>query len=35
VETKAGHGAGKPIHKVVDELVDELSFVFEQIGLPR
>jgi prolyl oligopeptidase len=35
VETKAGHGAGKPIHKVADELVDELSFVFEQIGLPR
>jgi prolyl oligopeptidase len=35
VETKAGHGAGKPIHKVVDELVDELSFVFEQIGLTR
>jgi prolyl oligopeptidase len=33
VETKAGHGAGKPIAKVVEELVDELGFVFWQIGL--
>jgi prolyl oligopeptidase len=33
VEAKAGHGAGKPIAKVVEELVDELGFVFAQIGL--
>jgi prolyl oligopeptidase len=33
VESKAGHGAGKPLAKVVDEVVDEMSFLFVQLGV--
>ncbi len=33
VETKAGHGAGKPITKLTDELTDELSFLFHELGM--
>jgi prolyl oligopeptidase PreP (S9A serine peptidase family) len=33
VESRAGHGAGKPLAKVVAQLVDEWSFVFSQLGL--
>jgi prolyl oligopeptidase len=33
LETKAGHGAGKPRGKIVDELTDTWSFVFWQLGL--
>src|SRR5204863_4621267 len=33
LETKAGHGAGKPRGKVLEELVDVWSFVFSQLGL--
>jgi prolyl oligopeptidase len=33
VETKAGHGAGKPLGKVIDQLTDEWSFLFSQLGI--
>lgn len=33
VETKAGHGAGKPVSKLADELADELSFLLSQLGV--
>jgi prolyl oligopeptidase len=33
LETKAGHGAGKPRAKIVDELTDSWSFVFWQLGM--
>ncbi|MFO0677955.1 MAG: prolyl oligopeptidase family serine peptidase [Polyangiaceae bacterium] len=34
VESKAGHGAGKPVTKLTAELSDELSFLFKEIGIP-
>lgn len=34
VETKAGHGAGKPVSKLADELADELSFMLHELGVP-
>jgi prolyl oligopeptidase len=33
LEAKAGHGAGKPIAKVLEELTDTWSFVFHELGL--
>jgi len=33
VESKAGHGAGKPVGKLVDELADELSFLLHELGV--
>ena len=33
VESKAGHGAGKPLRKVIAQLVDEWSFLFAQLGI--
>jgi prolyl oligopeptidase len=33
LETQAGHGAGKPVSKLVDELTDSWTFVFRELGL--
>ena len=31
IETRAGHGSGKPISKKIEEAADELSFLFEAL----
>ncbi len=33
IDSKAGHGAGKPIEKVIDEYTDIYSFIFENMDL--
>jgi prolyl oligopeptidase len=33
IETKAGHGAGKPTTKVIEEATDVWSFVFQNLGM--
>jgi prolyl oligopeptidase len=33
LESRAGHGAGKPLSKVVDELTDSWTFVFCELGV--
>jgi prolyl oligopeptidase len=33
LESRAGHGAGKPVSKVLEELVDSWSFVFTELGV--
>jgi prolyl oligopeptidase len=33
IDTKAGHGAGKPTAKVIDEVTDLWSFVFYNLGM--
>ncbi len=32
IETNAGHGAGKPVSKIIDELVDVLAFTLYNMG---
>ncbi|MEW6281107.1 MAG: prolyl oligopeptidase family serine peptidase, partial [Candidatus Eremiobacterota bacterium] len=32
-ESKAGHGAGKPISKIIESETDRLSFLFSQLGV--
>lgn len=33
IETKAGHGAGKPTAKIIDEYTDIFAFVFYHLGM--
>jgi prolyl oligopeptidase len=33
LESRAGHGAGKPLAKVLDELTDTWTFVFSEVGV--
>jgi prolyl oligopeptidase len=33
VETRAGHGAGKPTSKVIDEWADRLAFLSNALGM--
>ena len=33
IETKAGHGAGKPTTKIIEEVADVWSFVFYNLGV--
>jgi len=33
LESRAGHGAGKPLSKVMDELSDSWTFVFSELGV--
>lgn len=34
IDSKAGHGAGKPTSKRIDEAADMYSFLFQNIGVP-
>ncbi len=34
IDTKAGHGAGKPTAKQVDEAADKLAFLFHTLAIP-
>ena len=33
IETKAGHGAGKPMAKVIEEVSDKWAFLAENLGM--
>ena len=33
IETKAGHGGGKPTSKIIEEVADEWAFVWDQLGM--
>jgi prolyl oligopeptidase len=33
LETQAGHGAGKPLKKTIEQHTDELAFLFSQLGM--
>jgi len=33
IETKAGHGAGKPTTKIIDEIGDRWAFLVKTLGM--
>src|SRR5690606_22863775 len=33
IETRAGHGAGKPTDKIIEEAADEMAFLVEELGV--
>jgi prolyl oligopeptidase len=33
IEGKAGHGAGKPLAKIIAQYTDEFSFLFAELGI--
>ena len=33
IETKAGHGGGKPVTKIIAETADEYSFLAKALGM--
>ena len=33
IETRAGHGAGKPTAKLIEEMADELAFLVKNLGM--
>ncbi|HEY0713930.1 MAG TPA: prolyl oligopeptidase family serine peptidase, partial [Polyangia bacterium] len=33
LESRAGHGAGKPLAKVIEQATDELAFLFRELGV--
>ena len=33
IETRAGHGAGKPISKIIDEVTDRWAFLVRELGM--
>jgi prolyl oligopeptidase len=33
VETRAGHGAGRPTSKIIEESADGLAFLVDQLGI--
>ena len=34
LESQAGHGAGKPLAKSIEQYADEMAFLFGQLGIP-
>jgi len=33
IETRAGHGAGKPMTKIIDEVADRWAFLVKELGM--
>lgn len=33
IDTKAGHGSGKPLDKVIDEQADIYAFILQNMGI--
>ena len=33
IETKAGHGAGKPTSKIIEEIADRWAFLVKELGM--